>query len=156
MKGYRLWFPDTKSPKFVISRDVTFDESALLNPRKEPVFSSYTYKTRSTSKWVELEVPSPPVMAETPAPEFVEEEPDVVEEAPLKEGRSIARDRRRREIRPPQRYVDIMLYQLEKKKILLASQLLTLKPFLLLIPPSGCFLCKKKLSLFIKTKLGYL
>ena len=26
VKGYRLWFPDPKSPKF-ISRDVTFDEN---------------------------------------------------------------------------------------------------------------------------------
>ena len=37
MKGYRLWFPDPKSPKFVISRDVTFDENYMLQPRKESV-----------------------------------------------------------------------------------------------------------------------
>ena len=37
MKGYRLWCPDPKSPKFVISRDVTFDENYMLQPRKESV-----------------------------------------------------------------------------------------------------------------------
>ena len=62
MKGYRLWCPNPKSPKFAINIDVTFDESALLNLRKEHVISSYTYETESTSKQVELEAPSPPVM----------------------------------------------------------------------------------------------
>lgn len=37
MKGYRLWCPDLKSPKFVISRDVTFDEFVMFNLRKENV-----------------------------------------------------------------------------------------------------------------------
>ena len=112
VKGYRLWCPDPKSPKFAISRDVALNGSALLNLRKELVVSSDTYETGSISKQVELEVPSPPVMAETPAPEPVEEEPDVVEEAPPEEERSIARDRPRRVIRPPQRYADFVAYAL--------------------------------------------
>ena len=35
VKGYRLWSPNPKSPKFVISRDVTFDENYMLQQRKE-------------------------------------------------------------------------------------------------------------------------
>ena len=88
------------------------NEFPLLNPRKEFVVSSDICETGSTSKQVELEVPSPPVMAETPAPEPVEEEPDVVEEAPHEEERNIARDGPRRVIRPPQRYADFVSYAL--------------------------------------------
>ena len=74
--------------------------------------SSGIYEIGSTSKQVELEVPSPPMMVETPAPEPIEEESDVVEESPHEEERSIARDRPRRVIRPPQRYVDFVVYTL--------------------------------------------
>ena len=35
MKGYRLWCPDSKFYKFIISRDVTFNEFAMLSPRQE-------------------------------------------------------------------------------------------------------------------------
>ena len=35
MKGYRLWCPYSKFSKFLISKDVTFNESAILNLRKE-------------------------------------------------------------------------------------------------------------------------
>ncbi|GJS54945.1 retrovirus-related pol polyprotein from transposon TNT 1-94 [Tanacetum coccineum] len=34
-KGYRLWCPDGKSSRFLISRDVTFDESAMLKKKEE-------------------------------------------------------------------------------------------------------------------------
>jgi hypothetical protein len=52
VKGYRLWCSDLKSPKFIISRDVVFDESAMLHPRKESVVS--TGKEEGTSKEVEF------------------------------------------------------------------------------------------------------
>jgi hypothetical protein len=32
VKGYRLWCSDPRLPKFIISRDVIFDESSLLHP----------------------------------------------------------------------------------------------------------------------------
>ena len=120
--------------------------------------SSDIYETGSTSKQVELEVPSPPMMAETPAPEPIEEEPGVVEEAPPEEERSIARDRPRRVIRPPQRYADFVAYALSvgEETNSIGEPASYSEIVSLLIPPSGCFLCKKKLSLFIKTKLGSL
>jgi hypothetical protein len=34
VKGYRLWCSDPKSHKFIVSRDVVFDESTMLHPRK--------------------------------------------------------------------------------------------------------------------------
>ena len=37
MKGYRLWCHDPKSLKFIISRDITFDENYMLQPRKGSV-----------------------------------------------------------------------------------------------------------------------
>jgi len=54
VKGYRLWYPDPKSPKFVISRDATFDENYMLQPRKKSVVDS-TYSGEAASKHVELE-----------------------------------------------------------------------------------------------------
>ena len=35
VKGYRLWCTDQDSPRFIISRDVTFHEDALLESRKQ-------------------------------------------------------------------------------------------------------------------------
>ncbi len=37
VKGYGLWCTDPKSPKFIVSKDVIFDESAMLNRKKEVV-----------------------------------------------------------------------------------------------------------------------
>ena len=40
VKGYMLWCPDSKSPKFVINSDVTFDENYMFQLRKESVVDS--------------------------------------------------------------------------------------------------------------------
>ena len=54
VKGYRLWCLDPKSPKFVISRDITFDENYMLQPRKESVVDIIG-SGEDASKQVELE-----------------------------------------------------------------------------------------------------
>ncbi|XP_071932870.1 uncharacterized protein [Coffea arabica] len=53
--GARLWYPDPKSPKFVISRDATFDELSMLSSKKE---SSSSCTTDSTQKQVEFDIGS--------------------------------------------------------------------------------------------------
>ena len=35
VKGYRLWCTDQDSLRFIISKDVTFHEDALLDARKQ-------------------------------------------------------------------------------------------------------------------------
>jgi len=52
VKGYRL-FSDPKSSKFVISRDIIFDENFILQPRKESVVNT-TDSREEASKQVEL------------------------------------------------------------------------------------------------------
>jgi len=54
VKGYRLWCSDPKSPKFVISRDITFVENYMLQLRKESVVD-ITGSGEEASKQVELE-----------------------------------------------------------------------------------------------------
>ncbi|KAK3021134.1 hypothetical protein RJ639_045907 [Escallonia herrerae] len=56
VKGYRLWCPDSKSSRFLISRYVTFDESSMLPKKKELID---TGKDHGVKKKVELEVRAP-------------------------------------------------------------------------------------------------
>ena len=53
VKGYILWCPYPKSPKIVISRDVTFDGYFMLQPKKESVVD-ITGSGEEASKHVEL------------------------------------------------------------------------------------------------------
>lgn len=55
MKGYRLWCIQPSSYKFIINKDVTFDEKALLHSRKESIATNKDY---SVHKQLELEVRS--------------------------------------------------------------------------------------------------
>lgn len=52
-KGYRLWHLDAKSPKVIISRDVTFDEWSTFNLK---LVSCETEIAINTSKKLELEL----------------------------------------------------------------------------------------------------
>lgn len=53
VKNYKLWCNNSKSLGLIISKDVTFNESALLDSQKEKVIVESNYSVR---KRVELEV----------------------------------------------------------------------------------------------------
>ncbi|RVW33033.1 Retrovirus-related Pol polyprotein from transposon TNT 1-94 [Vitis vinifera] len=60
VKGYRLWCTEDRTPKFIISRDVTFDESAMFGQRKEFGDLAGTSKTDlGANQKVEFEVDAP-------------------------------------------------------------------------------------------------
>ncbi|KAL5766903.1 hypothetical protein ACOSP7_017520 [Xanthoceras sorbifolium] len=114
VKGYKLWCPDPKSPKVIISRDVVFDESAMLHPvketstRKEISVSSNT-DAASSSKQVEFEVENEPSLqnrVQMPTPIEEEETPQSEEED------SIARHKPPRKKRRPQRLADYVSFAL--------------------------------------------
>ena len=54
VKGYRLWCVDAKPCKCIISRDVAFNECAMLEPKNEKSLDAG--KDHDVSKQVELEV----------------------------------------------------------------------------------------------------
>jgi len=55
VKGYRLWCIDLHPPRFIISRDVKFNESTMLHSSKEDRDAE---KEDSINKQVEFEVNS--------------------------------------------------------------------------------------------------
>ena len=117
VKGYRLWCNDTKSPGLIISRDVTFNESALLDSQREKSISESDHGVREQ---VKLEVDTSAVQFSDPDDEV--QDPDQEEDAPeqqQQEPYSIATGRERRQIRPPQRYAyaDLVAYALSVAEI---------------------------------------
>ena len=114
VKGYRLWCSDPKSPKFIISRDVKFDESTILNPKKD---SDESTKRERTLKKVELEVEAPSRPETQSHLKNIDDQVSVEDSnsdnaAEADEPHSIATHRQRREIRPPQRYADLVAHAL--------------------------------------------
>ena len=52
VKGYRLWCLDSKFSKFLINRDVTFNESTTLSPRKEQLHTKNDPNVREKVEFV--------------------------------------------------------------------------------------------------------
>ena len=71
MKGYRLWCTETKPPKFIISRDVKFNESSMLHLTKE---LGDVEKENNVSKQVEVEIQQPEAIHESPLDQPIHEE----------------------------------------------------------------------------------
>ena len=103
--GYRLWCPDPKSPKFVISRDITFDENYMLQPRKEFVVD-ITGSREEASKQIVFESKVTEGVQESTRVEPVDDaQGSTSSDDTLQEQQySIAIRRARRQIRPPKRY----------------------------------------------------
>ena len=100
-----MWFPDPKSPKFVISRDVTFDENYMLQPRKESVVD-ITGSGERASKQVKLDSKVTKGVQESTRIEPVNDAQDSTsgDDTLQEQQYSIATRRVRRQIRPPKRY----------------------------------------------------
>ena len=115
VKGYRLYCPDPNSPKFVISRDVTFDETSMLYSRNESCNPYNLEKGGSEQSNVELEIDTSDSSQNSSTRGTGREneiDPALFEDEREEQEYSIARDRPRREIRLPQRYVDVASYAL--------------------------------------------
>ncbi|TXG74049.1 hypothetical protein EZV62_002628 [Acer yangbiense] len=117
VKGFRLWNPESK--KIILSRDVTFDESAMLKQIPQDTEN----ENPNSLQQVEFETPkksekvSPTV--DHPDDEFDDQDEisvEVEDSAPVPEIRqqpeSIATSRHKRDIRRPARYKDMVAYAL--------------------------------------------
>ena len=115
VKGYRLWCQEPNSPKFIISRDVTFNEMHMLDQRK--VVNESAGKHESDTNEVEVQVELPEKTSQNDLSQQIahvdsssdEEAVDEVEQP-----YSIATGRERRQTRPPQKYgfSDLVAYAL--------------------------------------------
>ncbi|KAI9196429.1 hypothetical protein LWI28_023860 [Acer negundo] len=113
VKGFRLW--NSESKKIILSRDVTFDESAML----KQTFRDTKNENPNSLQQVEFEVPkkSEKVSPTVDGPDDQDEiSVEVEDSAPLSEIRqqpeSIATSRPKRDIRKPARYTDMVAYAL--------------------------------------------
>ncbi|KAE8673094.1 hypothetical protein F3Y22_tig00111812pilonHSYRG00176 [Hibiscus syriacus] len=150
VKGFRLWCLDTK--KIICSRDVTFDESALVKKvTSEAVQTSSTpQQVEHTPKQVEfqqtmiLEVDA----ADSSTPIEESEDEEVQTQEPLETPETLAVTRPRREIRRPSRF--IVLFQL----LMMISLSLTKKQYKAWKVISGKVPWMKKCNLSKRTTLG--
>jgi hypothetical protein len=105
VKGYKLWCPNLS--KFLILRDITFDESVMLkvhNNSSKPIIK----ENEKIENKVEFDLSVQQSDEEEPMSHddaHLEEEQEVVEQP-----YSLERDRERREIQQPARYADFVYY----------------------------------------------
>ncbi|KAI9165880.1 hypothetical protein LWI28_022237 [Acer negundo] len=113
VKGFRLW--NSESKKIILSRDVTFDESAML---KQTLRDTENENPNSLQQ-VEFEVPKKSEKA-SPTVDGLDDQDEisvkVEDSAPLfeikQQPESIATSRPKRDIRKPARYIDMVAYAL--------------------------------------------
>ncbi|TXG67989.1 hypothetical protein EZV62_009264 [Acer yangbiense] len=117
VKGFRLWNPESK--KIILSRDVTFDESAML----KQIPRDTENENPNSQQQVEFETSKKSEKASStvdyPDDEFDDQDEisvEVEDSAPVPEIRqqpeSIATSRQKRDIRRPTRYTDMVAYAL--------------------------------------------
>ncbi|KAH9767170.1 hypothetical protein KPL71_011175 [Citrus sinensis] len=120
VKGYRLWCIDLKPPKCIISRDVTFNESEILNNSKATESKEYRSEIKPGSIQFQVESHEQDMIeseTEEDAGRVADGSDGVQESEPAENENNsyqLVRDRKRRAVRPPKRYAvaDLIAYAL--------------------------------------------
>ncbi|KAG6434403.1 hypothetical protein SASPL_106035 [Salvia splendens] len=113
VKGYRLWCLESKMT--IVSRDVTFDESSMLN-KVNPNSSDTSQQVEYTPKQVEFEevvvIPTTNTTNDSPTEEEESDDEEVPPQEPSQQSKPIAVRRTRRENKKPTRFADMVAYAL--------------------------------------------